>query len=160
MNFKMDSLNDVSVSSPLVAEDEDTNVSSSFSDADLDITDLSFEELDTTGLSDSLAESLVNSSYTSSSSDTHLEDEDEPCSVTDFQLLYNGSKLTTFDSYLLIMKYGLRHGLTKQALSDLLNLIEIHLPSSITSSHGVSVQVGVHVLYVVLHTVPTQTVLL
>lgn len=35
------------------------------------------------------------------------------------QLLYSGSRLSTFNSYLMIMKYSLRYGLTKQALSDL-----------------------------------------
>ena len=34
------------------------------------------------------------------------------------QPLYNGSPLSTWDSYLLIMKYGLRHTLTKQAVGD------------------------------------------
>ena len=48
----------------------------------------------------------------------------------DEQYLYESSKLTVFQSYLLIMKYALRHGLTKQALSDLLNLVGMHLPES------------------------------
>ncbi len=39
-----------------------------------------------------------------------------------------GSKLSTLDSYLEIMKFSLRHSLTKQAVSDLLSLVGLHLP--------------------------------
>ena len=42
--------------------------------------------------------------------------------------LYEGAKLTVFESYLHLMQYSLRHGLTKQASSDLLSLIAKHLP--------------------------------
>lgn len=48
----------------------------------------------------------------------------------DEQYLYEGSKLTVFQSYLHVMKCALRLGLTKQALSDLLNLVGMHLPES------------------------------
>lgn len=52
------------------------------------------------------------------------------------QPLYDGARLSTLESYLLIMNYALRHGLTKQAMSDLLNLVSQHLPSSsMVSAH-------------------------
>lgn len=44
--------------------------------------------------------------------------------------LYDGAKLSTWDSYLLIMKYALRHSLTKQAVKDLLDLVGMHLPTT------------------------------
>lgn len=44
--------------------------------------------------------------------------------------LYTGAKLTVIESYMKIMKYALRHSLTKQALSDLLILVDDHLPTS------------------------------
>lgn len=50
------------------------------------------------------------------------------------QPLYEGANLTTWDSYLMIMKYALRHGLTKQAVKDLLELVGMHLPHSSTIS--------------------------
>ena len=44
--------------------------------------------------------------------------------------LYNGTNLSTRDSYLLIVKYALHHSLSKQAVSDLLNLVAMHLPKT------------------------------
>ena len=43
--------------------------------------------------------------------------------------LYTGAKLTVIESYVKIMKYALRHSLTKQALGDLLTLVDDHLPT-------------------------------
>lgn len=43
--------------------------------------------------------------------------------------LYEGSSLTIPSSSTLLMKYKMRHNLTKEALSDLLQLIRLHLPS-------------------------------
>ena len=37
--------------------------------------------------------------------------------------LYDGAKLTVFESYSLLLQYSLRHGLTKRAFSDLLQLL-------------------------------------
>ena len=48
--------------------------------------------------------------------------------------LYEGSSLSTWDSYLYIMNYVLRHSLSKKAVSDLLRLIALHLPSSSMTS--------------------------
>ena len=68
------------------------------------------------------------------------DDEDENSSKTDTladyvgcnsrKPLYDGAKLSTFDSYLLVMNYALRHSLTKQAVGDLLDLVDMHLPAS------------------------------
>lgn len=44
--------------------------------------------------------------------------------------LYPGSTMTYFESHLQVFQYALRHRLTKTAFSDLLNLIDAHLPPS------------------------------
>lgn len=51
--------------------------------------------------------------------------------------LYTGSRLTQAQSFLLILSFVLRHGLTGVALSDLLDLINIHCPENtqLTSKH-------------------------
>jgi len=50
--------------------------------------------------------------------------------------LYTGSQLTKAQSFLLILSYALRHSLTGVALSDLLDLINIHCPENVlTSKH-------------------------
>ena len=43
-------------------------------------------------------------------------------------LLYNGADLTVLESFLLLYQFALRHGISKQALSDLVSLLNIHLP--------------------------------
>ena len=45
------------------------------------------------------------------------------------QPLYPGASITVEDSILSIMKYALRHKLSYSALSDLLSLITLHIPS-------------------------------
>ena len=44
--------------------------------------------------------------------------------------LYPGSTMTFFESYLQVFQYALHYRLTKTAFSDLLNLIDAHLPPS------------------------------
>ena len=51
-----------------------------------------------------------------------------------YQPLYEGAKLSILDSYFQIMQFLLRHSLTKQAFSDLLNVIGAHLPAKPTMS--------------------------
>ena len=46
------------------------------------------------------------------------------------QPLYEGAGLTIFESYLSLMQFSLRHGLTKHASSNLLTLVGEHLPSN------------------------------
>ena len=50
--------------------------------------------------------------------------------------LYTGANITAAVSYLLIMAFVIRHGLTGEALIDLLQLIELHclLPNSCAKS--------------------------
>ena len=62
--------------------------------------------------------------------------EEESSEISD-EPLYSGSRLTVMESYMQIMSYSLRHKLTKQALSDLLSLVDEHLPvSSMVSLHN------------------------
>lgn len=49
--------------------------------------------------------------------------------------LYPGASITIEDSILSIMKYALRHKTSYSALSDLLNLIILHLPSESHTEH-------------------------
>lgn len=49
--------------------------------------------------------------------------------------LYPGASITVEDSILSIMKYALRHKTSYSALSDLLNLIVLHLPSESHTEH-------------------------
>lgn len=56
-------------------------------------------------------------------------DDADPASEEVFNKpLYHGSNITLLESYMMIMKYSLRHSLTKQALGDLLALVDAHLP--------------------------------
>ena len=48
--------------------------------------------------------------------------------------LYDGTELTTFESYFLLLQYSLHHGLSKQAFSDLLTLVGMHLPTGSMAS--------------------------
>ncbi|XP_040890672.1 uncharacterized protein LOC121189967 isoform X4 [Toxotes jaculatrix] len=48
--------------------------------------------------------------------------------------LYTGSQLSKAQSFLLILSYALRHSLTGVALSDLLDLINIHCPENVLTS--------------------------
>lgn len=103
-----------------------------------DTMDLSESALAAFNISDiSLDESLlyttpddsIESSFSSFCSDDQPSPS-TPVSPDHEDYLFDGSKLTVFQSYLLIMKYALRHGLTKLALSDLLDLVGLHLPNS------------------------------
>ena len=49
--------------------------------------------------------------------------------------LHEGSNLSIWESCLLIMKYLLRHSLSRQAVSDLLTLVGLHLPDASMASH-------------------------
>ena len=110
-----------------VSLDEDDSVFRSFT-ADIGESLLNSSITSTSTTADSV-ESILNSSSTSascSSDETFFES--APKRQNDQQYLYNSSKLTVFESYLLIMKYSLRHGLTKRAIGDLLDLVGMHLP--------------------------------
>lgn len=45
-------------------------------------------------------------------------------------LVYGHADVTVFQSYLLVFQYSMKHSLTKSALSDLLQLIKVHLPQN------------------------------
>ena len=44
--------------------------------------------------------------------------------------LYDGASITTFESHLLSFQYAIRHSLTNVAFTELLELIDAHLPTS------------------------------
>jgi hypothetical protein len=68
------------------------------------------------------------------STEDHSQDDDTSNTLDsegDFdQPLYPGSSLTFFDSHLQVFQFALRHRLTKLAFSDLLNLVDNHLPKT------------------------------
>ena len=69
-------------------------------------------------------------------SDSAVEDESrEQKQKPEFTtLLYDGSDLTVLESYLVLYQFALRHGISKQALTDLVSLVNIHLPQSAKSA--------------------------
>ena len=68
------------------------------------------------------------------STEDHSQDDDTSNildSEGDFdQPLYPGSSLTFFESHLQVFQFALRHRLIKLAFSDLLNLVDSHLPKT------------------------------
>ena len=102
--------------------------------------ELSDESFSTTESLDSELESEASSIFLDDSLESSIDDSTENVEALTIdasfrQPLYDGAKLSTFESYLLIMNYSLRHSLTKQAVSDLLNLVGMHLPTSMASHY-------------------------
>ena len=52
-------------------------------------------------------------------------------------LLYEGAHLTILDSYATLLRFSIRHGLSKKALSELIQLVNLHLPHSSQSVRSV-----------------------
>lgn len=48
--------------------------------------------------------------------------------------IYDGARITYYESYMQLLQYSLCHRLTKAAFSDLLNVMENHLPTAPTLS--------------------------
>lgn len=79
-----------------------------------------------------------NSPNESVNTESHFEDvSHEQFPLENKEPLYTGSRLTQAQSFLLILSFALRHGLTGIALSDLLDLINVHCPENtqLTSKH-------------------------
>ena len=81
------------------------------------------------------------SSFTTTSDDSDLIDSDDYESqsdsgdeslsgATETSPLYPGANLSVLDSCLLLLQFALRYGLTNKAFSQLIRLVEAHLPSS------------------------------
>ena len=51
-------------------------------------------------------------------------------------LLYDGADITILESYLLLYQFALRHGMSKQALTDLVSLLNVHLPQQAKSARS------------------------
>ena len=68
-------------------------------------------------------------------SESDSSDEDDIRTKTSREYLYPGWSLTIQDSILSIMKYSLRHKTTYAALSDLLSLLILHLPTGSHKEH-------------------------
>lgn len=69
-------------------------------------------------------------------SDT-TDDEETPSlkRLAEFRVpLYDGANITILESYLLLYQYALRHSLSKKALSDLLSVLNVHLPDQAKSA--------------------------
>ncbi|OXA56421.1 hypothetical protein Fcan01_09176 [Folsomia candida] len=70
------------------------------------------------------------------SSDTNEDDSDSSDLFSEHEVeveeLYTGARISRKESNLLILGYSIRHKITKTALSDLLNLINFHVPHGVT----------------------------
>ncbi len=76
-----------------------------------------------------------NSTDESINEESHLpEFDNEEFPQVNEEPLYTGSQLTKAQSFLLILSFVLRHTLTGVALSDLLDLINIHCPENTPST--------------------------
>ena len=97
-------------------------------DSDLDIdSDFSIcSDIYETGLNSSYAASDEND-ITSSFANFSLDDKF-------LKPLYDGAKLSVFESYSLLLQHSLRRSLTKRAFSDLLQLVGQHLPTGSMAS--------------------------
>ena len=83
-----------------------------------------FSEVSSSSQSDTISP-IRDSNYSTSS--TVVED--------DYHLpIYDGARITYYESHMQLFQYALRHRLTKAAFSDLLSVIENHLPPKPTLS--------------------------
>ena len=130
----MESDSDSNASSLWLSNDRSLSFESVESDMESDITSLCQWDMSSEA---SIAENLVDAE------DNEEEAvEDENSSKTDTladnvdynskKPLCDGTKPSMFESYMyfLVMNYALRHSLMKQAMGDLLNLVDMHLPAS------------------------------
>ena len=81
------------------------------------------------------ARSPTSKNYESFEFDEHVSLPPEPSrsllpsgSATRDRKLYPGADLSTFQCYLLVFQYAIRHSLTTKAFTELLQLIAVHLP--------------------------------
>lgn len=84
-----------------------------------------------------LSTSLNSISLSDTDTEEPLGSDSEDVPVVEASLrapLYEGSELTAWDCYLHIMRYALRHSITKTALSDLLGLVGLLLPGATSTS--------------------------
>ena len=132
-SFSSASSDEVESSFSSASSDE---VESSFSSCSSDEVESSFsshssDEVESSFSSRSSDE--VESSFSSRSSD-EVESSFSSCLndnvATDSlnQPLYDGTDLTVWDTYLVLMQHSLRHNLTKRAFSDLLKVVGMLLP--------------------------------
>ena len=61
-------------------------------------------------------------------SDSYLQESPTQLDQQSAAPLFEGSNLTCASSSILIMKYAMKHNITKDALSDLLDLLRLHCP--------------------------------
>ena len=90
------------------------------------------------GSSSSLCESDSNSGASDSSVDSDASDKEETPALkrlAEFRVpLYDSANITILESYLLLYQFALRHSLSKKALSDLLSVLNVHLPEQARSA--------------------------
>lgn len=70
-------------------------------------------------------------SSTSSAEDCEEADSVSECTSLTASPLYETSKITVFDGYLLLFHYVTKHSLTHRAFTELLQLVSAFLPSSV-----------------------------
>ena len=137
-------------SSPSGEEECEWSSSSSYDNPKTDTNMCSSDESSSSsGPSDENSSTSISSdssdetSSTSISSDSECDTDDLETSVTDPELirecglssmkefhtpLYDGAELSVLDSHLLMYQYALRHCITTQAFTELISLVETHMP--------------------------------
>ena len=104
---------------------------SSSSQGDLEVT---LESLDSLNLSTDLDSTSLSDTDTSTDTDDPSTSNSAGIEAGLREPLHEDSQLTTWDCYLHIMRYCLRHSLTKTAVSDLLGLVGLLLPKATSTS--------------------------
>ena len=132
-------------SEPTYSSGSETSCSSA---ADVDGIPMSCtdESRDEDSMSEDLEEASTSSTDDNSSAaeDSHdLSATEKACTgLKEFSTpLYPNAEITVLDSYLLLYDFALRHCLTKQAFTDLIKLVSVHLPAQqsqgATSFHNI-----------------------
>lgn len=126
----LSSVSDISIGSR--SESEQSLQSSVYSiDSD---TESTYSDTERSSLTESSESQSSGSSFSSTVTNAEKEtvaNSQEPIAKPESeQLLYDGADLTVMDSYLLLYQFSLRHCLTKQAFSELISLVDTHLPRS------------------------------
>lgn len=129
---KMEITSGINIQSSTSIESDEEYVSSSEStdSFDSELSTDSEDELSSTGSSCDVSSSSYRSSRRSnvqtqptlSVLNSGLEEYETP--------LFEGSQVTVFDSYLLLYQFSLKHSLTKLAFQELIDLVNLHLPTA------------------------------
>ena len=106
------------------------------SDIDSDPSECSCSNCETDSCSSSSDDFDSDSESVDTDSDSRIEEDlrEQKHKAEFTSFLYDGADLTVLESYLLLYQFALRHGISKQALTDLVSLLNVHLPRQAKSA--------------------------